>query len=167
MSTTGGQCLLYNGTVCKDFIPWSTTWVKDPSEDYQPWSSQRDLDKLEEDLKRKITMVSLTLSLALLPSNPDSLTLNLRPGNCSVAIAQKVWSRAFAASCSLLASRRPQAFTSPDLAATKHVNTSTTLTQGRAKIIYQFSDPWGRALGLLYLTVKLTPLAANRVTEHA
>jgi hypothetical protein len=65
MSTTGGQCLPYNGTVCKDIISWSTTWVKDPSEDYKPWSSQRDLDKLEEDLKDKFIMVNLTLPLTL------------------------------------------------------------------------------------------------------
>ncbi len=68
MSTTGAQCLSYNGTVCKDVISWSTTWVKDTSEDYMPWSSQRDVDKLEEELKRMFTIVNLTL-----PLNPLTL----------------------------------------------------------------------------------------------
>jgi hypothetical protein len=64
MSTTGGQCLPYNGTVCKDVISWSTTWVKDASVDYE----QRDLDKLEENVKGLLAMVSLTLPpLTLLP----------------------------------------------------------------------------------------------------
>ncbi len=72
MSTTGGQCLPYNGTVCKGIISWSTTWVKDPSEDYEPWSPQRDVEKLEEYLKNMMTMVSLTLPLTLLQSNPNS-----------------------------------------------------------------------------------------------
>ncbi len=68
MSTTGGQCLPYNGTVCKDIITWPTTWVKDPSEDYRP-SSQRDVDKLDEDLKELFTMVNpARLPLTLLPS---------------------------------------------------------------------------------------------------
>jgi hypothetical protein len=75
MSTTGGQCLPYNGTVCKDIIPWSTTWVKDPSEDYQPWSSQRDVDKLEESLKDVFAIVNPTLTITLLPSYPLILTL--------------------------------------------------------------------------------------------
>jgi hypothetical protein len=74
MSIAGGQCLPYNGTVCKDIIAWSTTWVKDPSEDYQPWSSQRDLDKLDDTLKGMFTLVNLTL-LTLLPSYPLTLYL--------------------------------------------------------------------------------------------
>jgi hypothetical protein len=51
--------------------------VKDPSEDYQPWSSQRDVDKLEEDLKSTFILVNLTLPLTLLPSYPNLLTLTL------------------------------------------------------------------------------------------
>ncbi len=93
-----------------------------------------------------------------------SLTLNLSSVKCSLGTAQKTWSRAFVASCSFLASRRPLPFTSPDLPAFKHVKKSSTLRQGRAKIIYPLSDP--SKMWLLFLTVKLTPLE-NRVSEPA
>ncbi len=88
MSTTGGQCLPYNGTVCKDVITWSTTWVKDPSEDYRP-SSQRDVDKLEERVKGMFTLVNLTLHPNPLLSYPKSLILNIRSVKCSARTAHK------------------------------------------------------------------------------